>query len=239
MARHFAAATTSRAIDARHLSIASIAPAAAMARNLMTITLQRRHTMSRYLRFVPAFLLVLPICAAAQDPSPVTKPAANTYSKMKNEVTAKGTIEAIAPDHRVVTVKFDSGYSEVVSVSPQAKRFGELKVGDKVMLKYYESVVLYLRKPGDTSPEPPASDKSAATPGEGKHPGGTAARQVKATVTVVSVDKAVPSITLKTADGYTVTRKVQDAKYLENVAPGDKIDITYTEAMLVTVEPAT
>lgn len=196
--------------------------------------------MSRYLRFVPAFLLMLPICAAAQAQSPVTKPAANTLSKTMNEVTAKGTIEAIAPDHRAVTVKFDSGYSEVVSVSPQVKRFSELKVGDKVTMKYYESVVLHLRKAGDTSPAPPEySDKSAATAGGGKHPGGTAARQQKATVTVVSVDKAAPSITVKTAEGYTLTRRVHDVKNLDKVAPGDKIDITYTEAMLVNVEPST
>jgi hypothetical protein len=120
------------------------------------------------------------------------------------------------------------------------KRFNEVKVGDKVTLRYYESVILYLRKPGDTSPAPPASsDKSAATPGAGEHPGGTAARQRKMTVSVVSVDKAVPSITVKTPEGNTVTRKIADAKNLEGVSAGDKIDITYTEAMIVSLDPTT
>jgi hypothetical protein len=178
--------------------------------------------------------------AAAQATPPVTKSAAGGYSQIKNEITAKGTIEAIAPDRRAVTVKFDSGYSEVVSVSPAVKRFNEVKVGDKVTLKYYESVVLYLRKPGDTSPAPPeSSDKSAATPGVGQHPGGTAARQRKATVTVVSVDKTTPAIPVKTADGSTDTRRIHDAKTLEGVSPGDKIDNTYTEARLVNLEPTT
>jgi hypothetical protein len=116
-----------------------------------------------------------------------------------------------------------------------------VKVGDRVTVKYYESVVLMLRKAGDTStPAPPeTSDKSAATPGAGSHPSGTAARQRKATVTVVAVDKAAPSITVKTPEGHTVTRRVHDAKNLEGVAPGDKIDITYTEAMLVNIGPTT
>jgi hypothetical protein len=160
---------------------------------------------------------------------------------MKNEVTAKGTIEAIDADARALTVKFDGGYSEVVSAGPVVKRFSEVKVGDRVTVRYYESVVLVLRKAGDTSAPAPAesSEKYAATPGAGKHPGGTAARQRKATVTVVSLDKATPSITVKTPEGHTVTRKVHDVKNLEGVAPGDKIDITYTEAMLVNIGPTT
>jgi hypothetical protein len=196
--------------------------------------------MSRQPWIIPAVVLALPLLAIAQTPPPVVKQAEGVYSQMKNVVTAKGTIEAIALEQRAVTVKFDSGYSEVVSVSPTVKRFSEVKVGDKVTLRYYESVVLYVRKAGDTSPAPPeSSDKSAASPGVGKYLGGTAARQRKMTVTVVSVDKAVPSITVKTPEGNTVTRKILDAKNLEGVSPGDKLDITYTEAMLVSLEPTT
>lgn len=195
--------------------------------------------MSRYLWFVPAFALALPIHSAAQTPSPVTKPGPNTYSQMKNVVTAKGTIEAIATEQRALTVKFDGGYSEVVSVSPQVKRFNEVKVGDRVTMRFYESVVLQVRKPGDTTPAPPESDRSSATAGTGAYPGGTAARQRKATVTIVAIDKTVPSITVKTTEGMTVTRKIYDVKNLEGVAVGDKIDITYTEALLVTLEPTT
>jgi hypothetical protein len=48
----------------------------------------------------------------------------------------------------------------------------------------------------------------------------------------------VPSITVATADGRTVTRKVEDKKNIENVAVGDRIDITYTQAVIVNAEPA-
>jgi hypothetical protein len=46
----------------------------------------------------------------------------------------------------------------------------------------------------------------------------------------------VPSITVKTQSGDVVTRKIEDKKNLEGVAPGDRIVITYTQALLAAVE---
>jgi hypothetical protein len=81
-------------------------------------------------------------------------------------------------------------------------------------------------------------ESSAITAATSALPGGTVARQVKSTVTVVSVDPSAPSITVKTDDGRTVTRKVEDKKHLANVRPGDRIDVTYTEALLMSVTRA-
>jgi hypothetical protein len=61
-------------------------------------------------------------------------------------------------------------------------------------------------------------------------------RQTVQTVTVKSVDMTVPSITVTTADGRTVTRKVDKKSVLEGVKAGDQIDITSSEALLVSVE---
>ena len=57
-------------------------------------------------------------------------------------------------------------------------------------------------------------------------------------MTVKAVDMNVPSITVVTADGHTLTRKIADKKNLEGVNPGDKIDITYTQGLVVAAESA-
>src|SRR6185312_17132995 len=103
-------------------------------------------------------------------------------------------------------------------------------------MTYYESVVFQVRKPGEKSN--PAGDEAALARAKGALPGGTLATQQRRTVTVKSVDPAVPSITVTTEDGRTITRKLDDKKYLADVKPGDRIDITYTEALLTSVEPA-
>ena len=113
-------------------------------------------------------------------------------------------------------------------------RFSELKVGDTVKATYYESLVFLVRKPGEKSD--PAMDDAALNRAKSELPAGLFAAQQKGTVTVKSVDHNVPSITVTTEDGRVVTRKVEEKKNLDNVNPGDRIDITYTQALLINVE---
>ena len=47
----------------------------------------------------------------------------------------------------------------------------------------------------------------------------------------------MPSITVTTPDGRTVTRKVEE-KNLEGVNVGDMIDVTYTRAVLLSIDRA-
>jgi translation initiation factor IF-1 len=48
----------------------------------------------------------------------------------------------------------------------------------------------------------------------------------------------VPSVTVAADDGRVVTRKIENKKNLENLKPGDKIDITFTRALVTSVSPA-
>ena len=159
-----------------------------------------------------------------------------TVTKMGETVSATATIQAIDQTGRTITLRGEDGTEESFYVPPEIKRFSELKVGDRVKARYYESYVFQLRKPGDKAPA--AADPSAkVTKGAGANPSATIARQMNATVEVTAVNPSVPSITVKTADGHIVTRKIDNAKNLEGVKPGDKIDITYTQAAVVDVEP--
>jgi Cu/Ag efflux protein CusF len=155
--------------------------------------------------------------------------------KKSDSVTATATIQAIDKANRLVTLKDETGAEDTMQVSPAMKRFDELKVGDKVKVTYYESLVLQVRKPGD--PVKTAGDDAKLTKGTGPSPSATLSRQQTTSVDVLAIDQKLPSITVKTADGRTVTRKVENPKNLEGVKVGDKIDITYTQAAIMSVEP--
>ncbi len=159
---------------------------------------------------------------------------AQAQVKKSNSVSATATIEAIDKANRLVTIKDEKGAEDTVYVGPEVKRFDEVKVGDKIRLTYTESIVMQVRKPGD--PAPTSGDKTQAVRGTGA-PSATISREQTTTVEVLAIDQKLPSITVKTADGRTVTRKVEERKNLEGVKVGDKIDITYTQAVVLALEP--
>lgn len=168
--------------------------------------------------------------------SPAAPAAAQQPITKVNAVSATATIQAIDSTARKVTLRNDKGEEDTFIVGPAAKRFDELKVGDKVKLTYYESLVLQVRKPGEKVNVPGVD--AALTRAKGAMPGATLAAQEKMSVTVKAIDPVLPSITVTTDDGRTVTRKIENRKYLEGVKVGDKIDLTYTESILVDVVKA-
>ena len=80
--------------------------------------------------------------------------------KKSESVTATATIQAIDKANRLVTLKDEKGAEDTMQVGPAMKRFDELKVGDKVKVTYYESLVLQVRKPGDRRQDRLATTRS-------------------------------------------------------------------------------
>jgi Cu/Ag efflux protein CusF len=173
-----------------------------------------------------ALFTALPLTGFAQADKTVTK---------ENKVTVTATIKAIDYTTRSVTLRTENGDEDTFTVGPEVTRLNQLKAGDTIKATYYESLVFQLKKPGD----PSAPSATTVAGGRLKEvPGGALGAQQTVTVTVKAIDMNVPSITVTTADGRTMTRKVGDKKNLEGVKPGDRIDITYTQALVVSAEPA-
>lgn len=173
---------------------------------------------------VLALLTAVPSIASAQRPVTETEAV---------ELTA--TIEAIDHDARLITLKDKTGATETIYAGPEIKRFDELKVGDTVTFRYYESVAYNIRKPGQAS-DPAKTGEQKVVRGTGPRPGGTVSRQETATVVVKAIDRKVPSVTVVTEDGRTASFKVNDKKNLEGLQAGDRVEITYTVAMVVSVK---
>ena len=178
-------------------------------------------------------LLLLSMCCVTAIVVASAQTAPGTISKAGN-VSKSATITAINHTTRVVTLKDAKGNLEDFQCGPEIKRFNELKVGDTVTFSYHAAVVLQIVKPGD---KPTAAAGVEVTRGQGVRPSGAVTQQKKATVTVEAIDPAVPSVTVKSADGHSMTALVENKKNLEGLKVGDKIEITFTEALMITVEP--
>jgi hypothetical protein len=148
--------------------------------------------------------------------------------------TDTATVEAIESASRTVTLRKPDGTYVTVVAGPEIKRFAEIKVGDKVNARYYENVVIRLMTAGEA--KSPA-DAKATTPSEMTLPGGTKARQRSITATITAIDMNMPAVTFTGPKGWKYSSKVQDKAALGKVKVGDQVEIIWTEAMLVSIEP--
>lgn len=177
--------------------------------------------------------LVVGMIAAAVLASMASTASAQSKTINSEMRTATATVEAIEASTRTVTLKKPDGTFVTIVAGPEIKRFDEIKLGDKVTAKYYENVIVRLKKPG----EPDVNTGATATTGsEQVLPGGTKAKQRTITATITAIDPDMPSITFTGPNGWKYTSKVQDTEALAKVKVGDKVDIVWTEAMLVSLE---
>jgi Cu/Ag efflux protein CusF len=174
------------------------------------------------------------VAVAAFVWNPVTTAAQKPITR-GNLVTETFVIDAIDHSLRLVTLRDTKGETETIYCGPEVQRFDALKVGDKVTFRYHESVVYQIRKPGAAPAAPSTATGVVRTPGT--QPGGTISQQTTALVTVNAVDMKAPSITITTAAGQKMSFTVEDPKNLQDVKAGDKVEITYTQALAVSVTP--
>jgi len=53
----------------------------------------------------------------------------------------------------------------------------------------------------------------------------------------VTVEEQAHTVTVKGPNGYTYSRKVADKKTFDTLKVGDRLDMTWTDALLISVDP--
>ena len=150
-------------------------------------------------------------------------------SEMRTET---GTVEAIEAASRMVTLKKPDG--TYVGHRPGRTSSGSRRSKSATSQRaVYENVVVRLKQPGEPDVDTGAK---ATTRSEQALPGGTKAIQRTITATITAIDMNMPSITFTGPNGWKYSSKVEDKEALAKVKVGDKVDIVWTEAVLVSVE---
>lgn len=91
--------------------------------------------------FVVALTAAL-ICSAcaAEPPKPVSR---------EELIQKTATVESINLPSRLVTLQGEEGGSFTVVVDPVVRNLGQVEVGDKVVVSYYESLAAEVKKAGE------------------------------------------------------------------------------------------
>ena len=156
------------------------------------------------------------------------------------EVIAKVT--AVDMANRLVTIEGPEGNSVVIQVTDQVKNLPNVKVGDKVRIEYYRSAFVEIEK-GDSSGEL-GTEVSAArvSAPEGQKPAGAIGVEMVRRAEVVFVDPYQKFISFRSPDRGLRKISLKDTPelqhYLKELKKGDIVQVTYSEALGISLEPA-
>jgi hypothetical protein len=152
---------------------------------------------------------------------------------------AEMSAQVVAVDKatRTLTLKGPKGNVVDIVAGDEVKNFDQIKLGDFVVARYAQALTLELRKTRAAAGDVTVREEAAkAKPGE--RPAVAGARQVTAIADVTAVDPQKSTITLKGPRGNEVTLNVQNPEQFKVVKKGDQVEVTYTEALALSVEPA-
>ena len=151
------------------------------------------------------------------------------------EVAAQ--VVAIDKATRTVTLKGPRGNIVDVVAGDEVKNFAQIKVGDFVVVRALQSLTLALQKTKSGGAAISATE-TAVQAKPGQRPAAAAAREVTAIAKVTAVDRKASTISLRGPRGNTVTLDVQNPDHFNVVKVGDEVQVVYTEAVAISVEPA-
>lgn len=178
--------------------------------------------------------------ATAPDPT-AAEPAAAQPAPVRVEETVEvsAIVEAINLENRLVTLRTDDGEITTVQVSEQVRNLPQVKPGDRVTARYYQAIGVQLTNPD--SPESATMDLAVDRAAPGERPAGEVGRSLTVPVTIAAVKSEGKVVVIYGEDGLL---RVLDVKRPEGQAfarglkEGDKVQITYTEALAIDVAPA-
>jgi len=153
--------------------------------------------------------------------------------------TIDATVESIDPATREVSLRGPEGPVSLV-VGPEARNLDKVKVGDKVVVSYYQGIAAQMSKGGKKVSEPATSTFAYPAAG-GEKPGGGVGGSVTTTVTIEDIDPGTNTVAFRRPDGQVRIIGVQSPEMQEFVSTlkrGDQVDVTYTESVAVNVVPA-
>lgn len=183
--------------------------------------------------FIGVLAGALPGIAAEQSPK-------KAIVSETEKLTA--TVKAIDYDKRLITLQGPNGNARTLEASPEVKRFNEIKAGDVVSVNHTQAVAAELKKTGSGQAGQGVSVTQDVKPAKaGETPGLKGQRELRSTVTIDEVDLRNNMVAFTNYQGASSMVKVkqpQMREFIKSLKVGDKVDLIYTEAVVVSVEPS-
>jgi hypothetical protein len=151
-------------------------------------------------------------------------------------VAVEAKVAAIDRAQRRVTLVDASGGEAAFQADEAVRNFDRIQVGDDVVGKLVEALVLEVRPP---TPEEAAAGLAvlevAARAEPGQRPAGLYVRRITAVLTIDALDREARTATLRGPAGNSRVVPVLNPANFDRVRVGDEVVATYTESLSLEV----
>jgi hypothetical protein len=177
------------------------------------------------------------VCAAvlSLSASVASAESATLPSKLViDSITAGATVTAIDKTNRTFTLTAKDGKAHTFTAGPEIVNFDQVHKGDKVVSTYAQEMSISVNKMGGA---PKVEEKEAVVrAAKGDKPSIIVANSTEVTGVVTAIDHKARTVTLKGPQGKEATFPVKEnVKGFDNMAKGDNVVISYTEALSIAV----
>ena len=170
--------------------------------------------------------------ARAQESTPAASGGGGESLRAATVLTIHGRIAAVDEAKKQVTLEANG--KKVTFQVDNPYNLKAAKVGDPVVVRYYEVVSVRKKKKGEEVPS--VSLTEGIETAQSGTPGAVAEQKATVLVTIVDVDAGNGSVTIKGPDGSTEKVKVRDSRVLKHLKAGEELVVTVTRATAIAIK---
>jgi hypothetical protein len=192
--------------------------------------------MNKMIVLLSASLLALPLTSMAQSQpqSVLIAEKGPGGGSVKEAIQLQGKVKSINKKMREVVVVGPNGNELLFTLGEEARNFDQIRVGDLVTLTYVQAIAMELNKVANNGIRERVESENAIRTKKGEKPGVAMERTVQVIANVVAVNPKAETVTLR-GPKRTVELAVKDPAALQNIKVGDQVEVTYVEAVALTV----
>jgi hypothetical protein len=182
---------------------------------------------------IAIFFPCLLACVTACQPQPQ-----QTAAAIVDTARMVAAIESVDMQTREVLLTGQNGHRLVMKLGPDVRNIAQLRAGQRVSVTYRQALAAQIAPAGSSAPAQMAVVADRAAPGQ--LPGGGVAGGVKVRVTITGIDwtnNVVSFIGPRGIERVVAVRDPAMQGLLSSLHVGSQVDLTYVEAVTVSVEP--
>ena len=160
---------------------------------------------------------------------------------MQRSVIVRGTVEGIDPQNRLFALQGPGGKTAIISADENLQNFEKLKLGEPATVRYTEAAVLAISRKGVFGQQKARyqSQRAAGLSSElsSDSPQQRIGPRTSMFGKVTDIDLPNGNITIENDEGQRIEMHAADDEAISRIYVGERILVTYAEAIAITVQP--